>query len=55
MLHSAQKYHEDNFEIIELKNDVVSAKIAVNIGNTLISLKAKNDEKLYFPVFFGRI
>ena len=49
MQHSVQKYHKGNFEIIELKNDIISAKVAVNIGNTLISLKAKNDEKLYFP------
>ena len=49
MQHSVQKYHEDNFEIIELKNDIVSAKVAVNIGNTLISLKNEEDEKLYFP------
>lgn len=49
MQHSVQKYHENNFEIIELKNDIVSAKVAVNIGNTLISLKKVDDEKLYFP------
>ncbi len=48
MEHTAQQYYRDNFEIIELKNEITSAKIAVNIGNTLFSLK-QNDEKLYFP------
>jgi galactose mutarotase-like enzyme len=48
MKHSVKQYHENNFEIIELKNENISARIAVNIGNTLFSLKDKN-EILYFP------
>ena len=48
MKHSVKQYLENNFEIIELKNKNISAKIAVNIGNTLFSLKDKN-EILYFP------
>jgi hypothetical protein len=48
MKHSVKQYLENNFEIIELQNENISAKIAVNIGNTLFSLKDKN-ERLYFP------
>ncbi len=48
MKHSVKQYLENNFEIIELQNDNISARISVNIGNTLFSLKDKN-EILYFP------
>ena len=51
-MHFFQKYIEDDFEIIELNNDVVSARIVVNIGNTLFSLKQNDDEKMYFPFSF---
>jgi aldose 1-epimerase len=49
MTHQIQKYTEDNFEIVELKNNFISARIAVNIGNTLFSINRGNQEKLYFP------
>jgi aldose 1-epimerase len=49
MTHQIQKYAEDNFEIIELKNNFISARIVVNIGNTLFSIEHGNHEKLYFP------
>ena len=52
MKHSATASYENNFEIIELKNDLISAKIAVNMGNTLFSLKQNKDEKMYFPFTF---
>ena len=52
MQHHIQKYLEDTTEIIELKNDSIIAKIAVNIGNTLFSLKQNETEKLYFPFSF---
>ncbi len=49
MKHVVQKYYQDDFEIIELKNEIISLKIAVNIGNTLFSFNYNDDEKLYFP------
>lgn len=49
MSHSIQKYITSGFEIIELKNKDVSAKLAVNIGNTLFSLNYNEQEILYFP------
>ncbi len=49
MKHSVQQDHQDNLEIIELKNELISARIAVNIGNTLFSLKRHDEEVLYFP------
>ena len=49
MTYQIQKYTEDNFEIVELKNNFISARIAVNIGNTLFSVNSGNQEKLYFP------
>ena len=36
-------------EFIEIGDDFISAKIAVNIGNTMFSLTCQNKEKLYFP------
>lgn len=48
-MHCFKKIFQNNFEIIQLKNEVVSAEIVVNIGNTLFSLKSNHDEKLYFP------
>ncbi|MEN9447237.1 MAG: hypothetical protein RJA25_527 [Bacteroidota bacterium] len=40
---------QNNFEIITLQLNDLSAEIAVNIGNTLFSLKYKQKELLYFP------
>lgn len=51
MSHTAQQYYQDNFEIVELKSNSTLARIVVNIGNTLFSLKQKN-EKIYFPFSF---
>ena len=51
-MHFFQKYTEDGFEIIELNNDLISARIIVNIGNTLFSLKQNEVEKMYFPFSF---
>lgn len=51
-MHFFQKYTEDDFQIIELSNDAVCAKIVVNIGNSLYSLSHDNSEKLYFPYTF---
>mgnify|MGYP000947106723 FL=1 len=48
MQHSAKQCYQNNFEIIELNNKSISAKIVVNIGNTLFSFKQGN-ELLYFP------
>ena len=48
-MHSIQQYRQNNFEIIELKNETCSAKVAVNIGNTLFSLQYQQQEILYFP------
>ena len=48
MSHSIKRYYQDNFEVIELKNEFISAKVAVNIGNTLFSFQEKK-EILYFP------
>lgn len=48
MQHSAKQHYQNNFEIIELNNKSISARIVVNIGNTLFSLKQEN-EFLYFP------
>ena len=52
MSHKIKQIAENNFEIIELKNNFVSAKMLVNIGNTLFSLKQNNIENLYFPFSF---
>jgi galactose mutarotase-like enzyme len=52
MSHQIKKYFEDNTEIVELKNETLVAKIAVNIGNTLYSLQKEKEEKLYFPFTF---
>lgn len=49
MSHQAKKYLEKDTEIIELKNNLLAAKVAVNIGNTLFSLTKENQEVLYFP------
>lgn len=49
MSHSIRQYHEDSFEIIELSNEHIAAKISVNIGNSLFSLKNGKNEKLFFP------
>lgn len=48
-MHTATKSNTNEFEIIELKNQIVSAKIVVNIGNTLFSHRRASEEKLYFP------
>ncbi len=39
----------DTFEIVELVNGSMSARIVVNIGNTLFSLCKGKEEKIYFP------
>ena len=52
MSHKIKQITENNFEIIELNNDSISAKVVVNIGNTLFSLKQNNIENLYFPFSF---
>jgi galactose mutarotase-like enzyme len=49
MKHIATTYIEDGFEIIKLKNERIAAKIAVNIGNTLVSLMQNEEERIYFP------
>ncbi|MDB5226434.1 MAG: Aldose 1-epimerase [Bacteroidota bacterium] len=49
MNHSIQKYVADGIEIIELKNADITARLAVNIGNTLFSLNYREQEILYFP------
>ncbi len=49
MTHSVCQILEDDFEIIELKNEQYAAKIAVNIGNTLFSFSDASQEYLYFP------
>ncbi len=48
-MHQAQKFIQDTFEIIHLKNEHYEAKIAVNIGNTLFSFYNKHKEYIYFP------
>jgi len=52
MKHAVRKYQENTFEIIELKNDHVIAKMAVNIGNSLVSLRFNEEERMYFPFTF---
>ena len=49
MKHQVKKYIDGVFEIIELNNNHISSKIAVNIGNTLFSLVVENQEIVYFP------
>ncbi len=49
MTHKATKDTSGEFEMVELSNARVSAKIAVNIGNTLFSLRSQTEEILYFP------
>lgn len=51
MLSTVNRIIQNNFEIIELKNDYCTAKIVVNIGNTLFQLSKNIDNKnqLYFP------
>ena len=49
MLHTVEKYFHEQFEIIQLKNENCSASVVVNIGNTLFSLKNKEEEILFFP------
>lgn len=39
----------NTFEIVELVNGGMSARIVVNMGNTLFSLCSDKDEKIYFP------
>ncbi|MEZ5025551.1 MAG: aldose 1-epimerase [Chitinophagales bacterium] len=46
---SATKNIENDIEIIHLQNAYISAKIAVNIGNTLFSLVCNQEEILHFP------
>lgn len=48
-MHCFKKIFQNDFEIIQLMNNIVSVEIVVNIGNTLFSLKSNDDEKLYFP------
>lgn len=48
-MHCFKKIFQNDFEIMQLKNDIISVEIVVNIGNTLFSLKSNDDEKLYFP------
>lgn len=43
----------DTFEIINLDNGSITAKIVVTIGNTLISLRNDQEEKFYFPYTLG--
>lgn len=49
MNNKARSIFKDGYEIITLKHGNLSAKIAVNIGNTMFSLSYKNQELLYFP------
>ncbi len=49
MKHLVRKYIEDGFEVIELKNSYLTARIAVNIGNTLFGLESEGNQMLYFP------
>jgi len=49
MQHSVITNQQDNFEIVILKNEEVTARIAVGLGNTLFSLKQQDNEVLYFP------
>ncbi len=52
MSHQIKQIIEGSFEIIELKNNSISAKVLVNIGNTLYSFRFNGDEKMYFPFSF---
>jgi aldose 1-epimerase len=49
MQHQVSIHHHNGIEISVLSNGRISAEIAVNIGNTLYSLKQADDELLYFP------
>ena len=49
MTHKININQHNNNEIVTLQNNTTTAKIAVNIGNTLFSLNHHNTEKLYFP------
>jgi galactose mutarotase-like enzyme len=48
-MHSFKKIVQNKFEIIQLKNDFIAAEIVVNIGNTLVSVKNEEVERLFFP------
>lgn len=49
MQHKCQLYNENGFEIVELSNEQIKAKVVVNIGNSLFSLTSYSEEKLFFP------
>lgn len=48
MSHSIKHYTEDSIAIVELKSELIQAKVAVNIGCTMFSLKYNNYDVLYF-------
>ena len=47
-MHFIKKYIEESFEIIELSNQFINAKIVVQQGFNLFSLVYKNIETIYF-------
>ncbi|HOU46539.1 MAG TPA: aldose 1-epimerase [Chitinophagales bacterium] len=49
MKHTSHHQSQDNFEVVILQNDSITAEIAVNIGNSMFSLKHNENEILHFP------
>lgn len=49
MRYAAETDRINGFEVVTLNNELLTAKIAVNLGNTLFSLRQDEKEALYFP------
>ena len=49
MKHTCHHKLQDTFEVVTLQNDSTTARIAVNIGNSLFSLQKDGTDFLYFP------